>query len=115
MDRERRRRDDNLIEDIRTDSMIGKYIASAVSAVIIGLMIWVGSSVNGQGVALATLIERVANLQDKINSMPVAVTRAQVDERIKPVERDVERINERVNRIEKDLYVSYPNPSRQVK
>lgn len=115
MDKERRRQGDDLIEDVRTAGVIGKYVTSAVSAVIIGLMLWVGSSVNNQGVALATLIERVANLQDKISSMPVAVTRVQVDERMKPVERDVERLTDRVNRIENDVYVTYPNPSKKVR
>lgn len=101
MDYERRRQDDRVVQGL----VIGKYLASGISAVIISLMIWVGNSVNGQGVALATLIERVANLQDKINNMPVSVTRNQVDERIRPVEKDLERLNEKVNRIERDVYV----------
>jgi len=101
-------------------SIMEKHIQTILVSIITALALWIGFSVNNQGVAIATLTERVGALQVQIRNNPaltkddVLLLMAPQRETMIDLQGRVGNNTDRLNRIEKDLYVSYPNPSIRI-
>lgn len=82
-------------------SVLERHIQSAIGVVLVGLVAWVGLSINQQGASIAALNERVSNLQDQIVYMRDDLRERTVSRYSKDdAKRDLAVINDRINSLE---------------
>jgi len=102
---------------------IEKRMQTVLTAVVVGLLGWVGLSVSTQGTNIGVLTERVSGLQEQIQDMhdrPVILKEDFVMLTL-PMIKDIKRNTDDINRLKictealkEDLYVKYPNPRKRV-
>lgn len=101
-------------------SAMEKHIQTILVSIITLLVGWVGYSVNDQGRQIILLTERVSSLQIQIQNNPaltkddVLLLMAPQRENMVDLQGRVSNNTMRLERMEKDLYVSYPNPAKRI-
>lgn len=100
-------------------SIMEKHIQTILVSLVTLLVGWVGFSVNDQGKQIVLLTERVSALQIQIQNNPgvtkddVLLLLAPQRENILDMQGRLSTNTRRIERLEKDLYIQYPNPSKR--
>lgn len=105
------------------ENKIEKHAQTVLTAIVAGLIAWVGFSVTDQGKILAVLTERVTTLQFQVEQLSKKPSLSADDfaVMIEPLKGkvlmntdDVYELKKRVTQIEKDVYVQYTNPRKKI-
>ena len=109
---------DTVIENNGT-GVLERHAQTILTAVVAGLIGWVGFSVTEQGKMMAALTERVTALQVQVEKMSLnpSITREDFTILIQSYSQktalnkvNIDRLEKRMEQVESDLYVKYVNP-----
>lgn len=88
----------------RKESNFEKHLQSAISVVLVGLVGWAGINLQSQSTTMATLNERVSNLQEQVVDMRNEIRiRATESYSRKDAEKDHKVIDGRIDNLDKRI------------